>query len=87
TVVEMMKASKSGRIKAMWIMGEDPVNSDPNAREVKDALSNLDFLVVQDIFLTDTAQMADLILPAAAWAEKSGSFTNTERRVQWCERI
>jgi formate dehydrogenase major subunit len=87
TVVEMMKAAKSGRIKAMWIMGEDPVNSDPNAREVKDALSNLDFLVVQDIFLTDTAQMADLILPAAAWAEKSGSFTNTERRVQWCERI
>ncbi len=87
TVVEMMKAAKDGRVKAMWIIGEDPVNSDPNAREVKDALSNLDFLVVQDIFLTDTAQMADLVLPAAAWAEKSGTFTNTERRVQWCDQI
>lgn len=87
TVVEMMKAAQDGRIKAMWIMGEDPVNSDPNASEVKGALSSLDFLVVQDIFLTDTAQMADLVLPAAAWAEKSGTFTNTERRVQWCDQI
>jgi formate dehydrogenase major subunit len=87
TVVEMMQAAQDGRIKAMWIMGEDPVNSDPNAREVRAALSNLDFLVVQDIFLTDTAQMADLVLPAAAWAEKSGTFTNTERRVQWCDQI
>lgn len=87
TVVEMMKAARDDRIKAMWIMGEDPVNSDPNAREVKEALSNLDFLVVQDIFLTDTAQMADLVLPAAVWAEKCGTFTNTERRVQWCDQI
>jgi formate dehydrogenase major subunit len=87
TVVEMMKAAKERRVKAMWIMGEDPVNSDPNAKEVQAALSALEFLVVQDIFLTDTAQMADLVLPAAAWAEKSGSYTNTERRVQWCDQI
>jgi formate dehydrogenase major subunit len=87
TVVEMMKAAKEGQIKAMWIMGEDPVNSDPNTKTVKDALSKLDFLVVEDIFPTETAQMADLILPAAAWAEKSGTFTNTERRVQWCDQI
>ena len=87
TVVEMMKAARDGRVKAMWIMGEDPVNSDPNAKTVQAALSALEFLVVQDIFLTDTAQMADLVLPAAAWAEKSGSYTNTERRVQWCDQI
>ena len=87
TVVEMMKAARDGRVKAMWIMGEDPVNSDPNTKEVQAALSAMEFLVVQDIFLTDTAQMADLVLPAAAWAEKSGSYTNTERRVQWCDQI
>jgi formate dehydrogenase major subunit len=86
TVVEMMKAAGQGLIKAMWIMGEDPVNSDPNASEVKEALSALEFLVVQDIFLTETAKMADLVLPAAAWAEKSGTFTNTERRVQWFDQ-
>ncbi len=87
TVVEMMQAAENGHIKVMWIMGEDPINSDPNASEVQRALSALDFLVVQDIFLTDTAKLADLVLPAAAWAEKSGSFTNTERRVQWTDRV
>jgi formate dehydrogenase major subunit len=87
TVVEMMAAAADGRIKAMWIMGEDPLNSDPNANQVFNALSALDFLAVQDIFLTDTAKLADLVLPAAAWAEKSGSFTNTERRVQWCDPV
>lgn len=87
TVTEMMKAAKDGQIKAMWIMGENPVNSDPNAREVQEALSTLDFLVVQDIFLSETAQIADLVLPAAAWTEKSGTYTNTERRVQWCDQI
>jgi formate dehydrogenase alpha subunit len=87
TVVEMMKAAQDGSIKAMWIMGEDPVTSDPNVKQVHRALAALDFLVVQDIFLTDTAKMADLILPAAAWAEKCGTFTNTERRVQWFDQI
>ena len=80
-----MAAAAAGRIQAMWIMGEDPLNSDPNANQVFTALSALDFLAVQDIFLTDTAKLADLVLPATAWAEKSGSFTNTERRVQWCD--
>jgi formate dehydrogenase alpha subunit len=87
TVVEMIKAAKNGQIQAMWIMGEDPINSDPNAKEVHAALAALEFMVVQDIFLTDTAQMADLVLPACAWAEKSGTYTNTERRVQWCNQI
>ncbi|UCF92837.1 MAG: molybdopterin-dependent oxidoreductase, partial [Desulfobacterales bacterium] len=85
TVVEMMHAAAAGQIKTLWIMGEDPLNSDPNAKHVREALSHTDFLIVQDIFLTDTAQLADLVLPAAAWAEKSGTFTNTERRVQWCD--
>jgi formate dehydrogenase major subunit len=87
TVVEMMQAAEKGQIKIMWIIGEDPLNSDPNTKQVQKALSSLDFLVVQDIFLTDTAKLADLVLPAAAWAEKSGSFTNTERRVQWGDRV
>lgn len=86
TAVEMMNAAADGRIRVMWIMGEDPVNSDPNTTRVRGALSSLDFLIVQDIFLTDTAQMADLVLPADAWAEKSGTFTSTERRIQWVER-
>ncbi len=86
TVVEMMDAAAAGRIKALWIMGEDPVNSDPNAGHVREALAALDFLVVQDIFPTDTAALADLVLPAAAWAEKAGTFTSTGRRVQWWER-
>ena len=82
TVVEMMNAAAVGDLKAMYIMGEDPVNSDPNAGHARQALESLDFLVVQDIFLTDTAQLADVVLPAAAWAEKEGTFTSTERRVQ-----
>jgi formate dehydrogenase major subunit len=86
TVVEMIEAAGLGQINAMWIMGEDPINSDPNAGQVQEALAALDFLVVQDIFLTETARVADLILPAAAWAEKSGTFTNTERRVQWFDQ-
>jgi formate dehydrogenase alpha subunit len=86
TVVEMMNAAAAGDIKAMYIMGEDPVNSDPNAGHVRQALEALDFLVVQDIFLTDTAQLADVVLPAAAWAEKEGTFTSTGRRVQWIHR-
>jgi formate dehydrogenase alpha subunit len=86
TVVEMMNAAAAGDIKAMYIMGEDPVNSDPNAGHVRQALEALDFLVVQDIFLSDTAQLADVVLPAAAWAEKEGTFTSTGRRVQWIHR-
>jgi predicted molibdopterin-dependent oxidoreductase YjgC len=82
TVTEIMKAAERGKIKAMYIMGENPVLSDPDANHVVEALKKLDFLMVQDIFLTETAQLAEVVLPAASFAEKEGTFTNTERRVQ-----
>jgi len=82
TVVEMMNAAAEGRLKALYVLGENPMLSDPNLNHVKEALENLDFLCVQDIFLSETAQLADVVLPAASFAEKDGSFTNTERRVQ-----
>jgi formate dehydrogenase alpha subunit len=83
TVVEMMQAAEAGEVRALHIMGENPVVSDPNSDQVRAALDRLDLLVVQDIFMTETAALADVVLPAAAWAEKSGSYTTTERRVQW----
>jgi formate dehydrogenase (coenzyme F420) alpha subunit len=70
----------------MYIVGEDPANSDPWSSHVKDCLENLDFLVVQDIFMTATARLADVVLPAASWAEKEGTYTSTERRVQRSNR-
>jgi formate dehydrogenase alpha subunit len=82
TVGEIMTAAHHGDLKAMYIIGENPVLSDPDANHVIQALKNLDFLVVQDIFLTETAQLADVVLPAASYAEKDGTFSNTERRVQ-----
>jgi len=82
TVVEMMNAALEGRIKAMFIMGENPCLSDPDIQHVVQALEALDFLVVQDIFLTETAALADVVLPASSSLEKDGTFTNTERRVQ-----
>lgn len=82
TLGEMFKGALTGDIKAMYIVGENPVISDPDSRHVVDALKELEFLVVQDIFLTETAQLADVVLPAASFAEKDGTFTNTERRVQ-----
>jgi formate dehydrogenase alpha subunit len=82
TVTEMIPAAAKGDIKAMYIMGENPMVSDADLKHVEKGLKNLDFLVVQDIFLTETAQMADVVLPAASFAEKDGTFTNTERRVQ-----
>jgi len=86
TVVEMMNAAVAGQINAMYIMGENPMMSDPDLNHVEEALNTLDFLVVQDIFLTETARFADVVLPAAAFAEKEGTFTNTERRVQWVNK-
>ena len=86
TATEMIDAAASEEIRAMYIVGEDPANSDPCSRHVREALENLDFLVVQDIFMTATAQAADLVLPGAAWAEEEGSYTNTERRVQWSSK-
>jgi formate dehydrogenase alpha subunit len=82
TVTEMIDAIHDGRIKAMYIMGENPVISDPDAGHVKEAFAKLDFLAIQDIFLSDTAEFAHVILPAASFAEKDGTYTNTERRVQ-----
>ncbi len=82
TVVEMLNAASEGKVKAMYIMGENPMISDPDTNHVEKALKNLDFLVVQDIFPTETAKLADVVLPAASWAEKEGTFTGTDRRVQ-----
>lgn len=82
TVTEMIDAVERGEIRALYVMGENPSVSDPDARHVARALRKLDFLVVQDIFLTETAELAHVILPAASFAEKAGTYTNTERRVQ-----
>jgi formate dehydrogenase alpha subunit len=82
TVTEMIPAAARGDIKALYIMGENPLMSDADLKHVEEGLKNLAFLVVQDIFLTETAQLADVVLPAACFAEKDGTFTNTERRVQ-----
>lgn len=81
-IPEMFNQAVKGNVKAMYIMGEDPVLSDPDANHVKRALNNLDLLVVQDIFMSDTAKLADVVFPATCYAEKDGTFTNTERRVQ-----
>jgi len=82
TVVEMINEAYDGNIKMMYIMGENPMLSDPDINHVREGLKNLEFLVVQDIFLTETAQIADIVLPAASFAEKEGTFTATDRRVQ-----
>ena len=86
TVVEVMHQAAEGKIKGLYIMGENPMVSDPNLGHVKQALEKLDFLVVQDIFLTETAQLADVVLPVAAFTEKQGTYTSTERRVLWLEK-
>jgi formate dehydrogenase alpha subunit len=82
TLMEMMEAAGDGDIKFMYVLGENPLVSDPNTTHVRAALERLDFLVVQDIMETDTTALADVVLPGACWAEKDGTFTNTERRVQ-----
>jgi len=82
TLTEMFNAALHGQIKAMYLMGENPVLSDADAKHVEESLKKLEFFVVQDIFLSETAQLADVVLPAASFAEKDGTVTNTERRVQ-----
>ncbi len=82
TVVEIFHAVETGDIKAIYIMGENPALSDPNLNRTRKALETVDFLIVQDIFLSETAQYADVVLPSVCFAEKEGTFTNTERRVQ-----
>jgi formate dehydrogenase major subunit len=82
TVVEVMRVALAGEVRGMLIMGENPAMSDPDVDHARQALAALDMLVVQDIFLTETACLADVVLPASAFAEKTGSFTNTDRLVQ-----
>ena len=81
-MVETMEAIHAGKLKGMYIMGENPAMSDPNVQHARDALAKLEHLVVQDIFLTETAFHADVVLPASAWPEKDGTVTNTNRQVQ-----
>jgi predicted molibdopterin-dependent oxidoreductase YjgC len=85
-LTEVIDAAYRGEIEAMYLVGENPVLSDPDARHVEEALCKLKFFVVQDIFLTETAQLADVVLPATSFAEKDGTYTNTERRVQLAHR-
>jgi formate dehydrogenase major subunit len=82
TVVEIMHAALEGQIRGMYILGENPAMSDPNLNHARHALESLEHLVVQDIFLTETAAYADVVLPASAFPEKTGTFSNTDRRVQ-----
>jgi formate dehydrogenase major subunit len=82
TVVEIMDAVHAGQIKGMYIMGENPAMSDPDVEHARAALAHLEHLVVQDLFLTETAKYADVVLPASAWPEKDGTVTNTNRQVQ-----
>jgi len=82
TVTEMFEAAYNGQIKAMYVMGENPILSEPQAKHAEDALQKLEFLVVQDFFLTETARLAHIVLPGVTFAERDGTFTNTERRVQ-----
>ncbi len=81
TITDMLPAIEEGKVKALYVVGENPMVSDPDIHHVEKALSQLDILIVQDIFLTQTAKMANIVLPGTSFAEKSGTFSNTERRV------
>ncbi len=87
TVVEIFHACEDGEVKGLYLMGENPVISDPDQKHVIRALENAEFTVVQDIFLTETAEYADVVFPAACFAEKEGTFTNSERRIQKVEPV
>jgi formate dehydrogenase alpha subunit len=87
TTPDMLDAACQGKLKALYLIGENSVLSEPNVNHVRQALSRLEFLIVQDIFLTETAELAHVVLPAASFAEKDGTFTNTERRVQRVRKI
>ena len=86
TVTEMLSAAAEGKVKALYVLGENPMVSDPDLTHVEEALRAVDFLVVQDIFLTETARLADVVLPGKCFAEKDGTVTNTERKVQLMRR-
>jgi formate dehydrogenase major subunit/formate dehydrogenase alpha subunit len=82
TIPKIIDAAGDGTVKALYVMGENPMMSDPDVKHVEKALKNLELLVVQDIFLTETGNLAHVVLPTAGWSEKEGTYTNTERRVQ-----
>lgn len=86
TLTEMIDAAGDGHVKALYFMGENPAMSDPDSNHVRECLARTEFLVVQDIFLHETTEFADVVLPAASFAEKDGTFTNTERRIQRVRR-
>lgn len=86
-IPQMYDAAINGKLKALWLMGEDNVQTDPNTNHVKNALNHLDLLVVQEIFMTETSKMAHVVLPAASFLEKSGTFTNGERRIQRVQQV
>ena len=86
-IPQMYDAAIAGKMKAMWLMGEDNVQTDPNTNHVVNALSKLDLLVVQEIFMTETAKLAHVVLPASSFLEKSGTFTNGERRIQRVQKV
>jgi formate dehydrogenase alpha subunit len=83
TVTEMLNGAEAGTFKALYVLGENPMLSDPDLNHAEHCLRSMDFLVVQDLFLTETAALADVVLPGISWAEKLGTFTNSERRVQF----
>jgi formate dehydrogenase major subunit len=87
TVTEIIGSALKGGVRGMYMLGENPFLSDPNINKVRKALSTLEFLVVQDIFLTETAEFADVILPASSYLEKDGTYTNTDRRVQLGRKV
>jgi formate dehydrogenase major subunit len=87
TVTEIIHSILAGGVRAMYMLGENPFLSDPNTNKVRKALSALEFLVVQDIFFTETAEFADVILPATSYLEKDGTYTNTDRRVQLGRKV
>ena len=82
TIPQMMEGAAQGSVKALFVMGENPMVSDPDIGHLEEGLKNLDLLICQDIFLHETGHLADVILPSAAWGEKDGTYTNSERRVQ-----
>ncbi|HDQ70536.1 MAG TPA: hypothetical protein ENN19_00380 [Chloroflexi bacterium] len=82
TVTEMLDAAEGGDVRCLYVIGENPMTSDPDLNHVRHALEETEFLVVQDMFMTETAQLADVVFPACSFAEKNGAFTNSERRVQ-----
>ncbi len=86
-IPEMFEASIDGKLKALWLMGEDVVQTDPNTKKVIEAMENLELLVLQELFITETAKYATVVLPGASFLEKSGTFTNAERRIQRVQKV